>query len=75
MKKRIVRREPLIEVVDDDMAEVLRRKTGAERLKIVDALYRAAWQLVEWNVRAEHPDWDERCVRRAVAERIAGGTD
>jgi hypothetical protein len=65
-------RRPVIEVVDDEMAEVLRRKTGWERLKIVDALYRTAWELVEWNVRAENSDWDDVSVRRAVAERIAG---
>ena len=46
------RREPVIEVVDDDMAEVLRRKTGAQRLKIIDALYRTAWQLAESNIRS-----------------------
>jgi hypothetical protein len=63
------------EVVDDAMAEVLRRKTGAERLRIVDALYRAAWKLIEANVRATHTDWDDAQVRRAVAARIAGGTN
>jgi len=68
------RRRPVIEFVEDQMAAVLRRKSGSERLKIVDALYRTAWRLVEGNIRAEHPDWDDRHVRRAVAERIAGGT-
>ena len=69
------RREPVIEVVDDDMAEVLRRKTGAQRLKIIDALYRTAWQLAESNIRSRHPDWSPLQIQRAVAQRIAGGTD
>ena len=68
-------REPDIEVVDDDMAAVLRRMTGWERLKIVDMLYDAAWQLFEWNIRADHPEWDESQIQRAVAEQIAGMTD
>jgi hypothetical protein len=66
------RREPVIEVVDDAMVEVLRRMTGWQRLRIVDGLFETAWQLVEGNVRADHPDWDERRIRWAVAERIAG---
>jgi len=69
------RRRMVIEVVEDEMAAVLRRKTGAQRLKIVDALYRSAWNLIETNVRGSHPDWNEPQVRAAVAARIAGGTD
>lgn len=57
------------------MAEVMRRKTGAQRLQIVDALYRTAWALIEGNVRAAHPDWTDSQVKVAVAGRIAGGTD
>jgi len=71
----MIKRAPVIEVVDDEMADVLRRKTGAERLQIVDALYRAAWQLAESNIRSSHPDWTVVPVRSAVAQRIAGGTD
>jgi hypothetical protein len=63
------------EVVDDQMAEVLRRMTGAQRLRIVDSLYRAAWKLIETNVRSMHPEWDDQTVVRTVAARIAGGTD
>jgi len=48
---------------------------SAQRLKIVDALYRSAWNLIEMNVRSSHPDWDEPQVRAAVAARIAGGTN
>lgn len=69
------RREPVIEVVDDDMAAVLRQKTGWERLKIIDTLYQMAWQLAESNIRTRHSDWTDEQVRRAVAERIAGATD
>ena len=67
------KREPMIEVVDDATAEVLRRMTGAERLRIVDGLCLTARILAEANIRAEHPDWDHARVKRAVAETIAGG--
>ena len=77
MKRREVmeRREPVIEVMDDAMADVLRRMTGEQRLKIMLGLCRTGRKLVEANVRANHPDWNESRVRRAVAERIAGGAD
>ena len=68
-------RRMVIEVVEDEMAAVLRRKTGVERLKIVDALYRSAWKLIEMNVRDSHPDWTASEVRSAVAARIAHGAD
>jgi hypothetical protein len=68
-------RKMVVEVVDNEMAAVLRRKTGAQRLKIVDSLYRSAWRLIETNVRCVHPDWNDLQVRAAVAARIAGGTD
>ena len=53
----------------------MRRKTGAQRLQIVDALYLAARSLIEGNVRATHPNWTDVQVRAAVAARIAGDTD
>jgi hypothetical protein len=74
-KVLVVARQTNLEVIDDAMADVLRRKTGTQRLQIVDALYRAAWKLIEANIRANHADWDDARVRRAVAARISGGTD
>lgn len=66
---------PVIEVIDDDMAAVLRGKTGAQRLAIVDTLYDVAWMLAESNVRSRHPEWSDDEVRQAVARRIAHETD
>jgi hypothetical protein len=65
---------PVVEMMTDDEARVYQQKTGAERLKIVDMLYRSARRLIEANVRESHPEWDDLRVRRAVAERITGGT-
>ncbi len=36
----------VIEVLDEDHAAVLRQKSGAERLKIVDHLFRAVGRLI-----------------------------
>ena len=71
-----MRATPLrFEVMDPQMADVLRSKTGAQRLQIVDALYRTARSLIESNIRTRHPSWNDTAVRNMMARRIAGGTD
>lgn len=62
-----------IEVMDDQMAAVLRAKTGAERLKIAGRMFAFARDLITARVRQEHPDWAEQQVRREVARRISHG--
>jgi hypothetical protein len=62
-----------IEVMDDQMAAVLRAKTGAQRLQIADRMFRMASELITGRVREEHPDWPEPQVRREVARRLSHG--
>jgi hypothetical protein len=62
-----------VEVMDDQMAEVLRRKSGAERLAIADALFRFARQLVLSGLRAEHPDWSDGRIATEAARRLSHG--
>ena len=66
------RRQPVVEVIDDRMAEVLRAKTGAEKLAIADRMFRDARRMINESVRALHPDWSEEQVGEEVARRIAG---
>jgi hypothetical protein len=61
--------------VDDAMADVLRRKSGSQRLAIMNLLYRSAWRLIETNIRSTHQDWDKNQVRREIAADISGGTN
>ncbi len=61
-----------IEVVTDEMAAVLRRKTGAERLAILDRLFTFATQLLQSRLRADHPDWSDQQIAAAAAERLTG---
>ena len=63
-----------IEVVDDQMAAVLREKTGAERLRIADSLFRFARCMIRSRLRAEHSDWSDAQVNRETARRISHGT-
>lgn len=71
----MTRRAPVIELIEEAMADVLRSKTGLERLAIGDALYLSARELIESSVRSGHPDWDAPRVAREVSRRIAGDAD
>ena len=62
-----------IEVVDDDMARILRSKTGAERLKIANDLFASARRMIVSHLAAEHPDWDEERIQRETSRRISHG--
>lgn len=66
------RRQPVIEVMDDHMADVLRSKSGAEKLAIADRMFRAARDLIATSVRSMYPDWSDDQVRAETARRIAG---
>lgn len=62
-----------IEVMDDEMAAVLRAKTGAQRLQIADGLFAFARDHITARLRREYPDWSEQQVRREVARRLSHG--
>jgi hypothetical protein len=62
-----------IEMVDHDMARILRAKTGAERLKIASDMFASARRMIASHLAAEHPDWDEEKVQRETSRRISHG--
>lgn len=62
-----------MEVIDDDMADVLRLKTEAERLKIADRLWKSARTILRGAIQTEHPDWNVDQVNREIAHRISHG--
>ncbi len=62
-----------IEVLDDQMADILRSKTVAERLAIADQMWMFARQLIASTLRSEHPDWDARRLEREIARRLSHG--
>lgn len=64
-----------IEVVDDAVAKVLRRKTPAERVEMIFAANRTMRAVIEGHVRTRHPNWDDRRVAAEVAGRMLRGTD
>ena len=62
-----------IEVMDEIMAEVLRAKTPAERLRIGFGFWTSAQQMLQTHLATRHPDWDATRVSREVARRLSHG--
>jgi hypothetical protein len=62
-----------IEVLDDAMAEVLRRKEPWERLAIGFGLWRDARKMLDHHLRTRHPDWTDEQISREVARRMSHG--
>jgi len=62
-----------IEVIPDEMARVLRAKTGAERLKIASGMFASARKLIRARVRSQHPDWTDQQINTETARRLSHG--
>lgn len=67
-------RSKAFEVVDPEMAAILRTKSPAERLAIGEALWEHARDLLDAHLGATHPRWSEARRRREVARRMADGS-
>ena len=62
-----------IEVIDEEMAAMLRLKTGAERLAIASRMFGSARRMLLSHLRTVHPDWDQRQIEREAARRLSHG--
>lgn len=60
-----------IEVVDEEMARVLRRMTGAGRLRIASQMFSTARRGIVFAIRDEHPDWDRKQVNERTARILS----
>ena len=63
-----------IEVLDDAMAAVLRRKSEAERLAMAWRMWHFARDMIGHMLRAEHGDWDDQQIQRETARRLSHGS-
>jgi hypothetical protein len=61
------------EVMDDQMADVLRQKSEVERLRIASRMWQSARAILRGAIMTEHPDWDANLVNREIAKRISNG--
>ena len=73
-KRATLRLDPgQIEVVDDTMAEILRHKTPAERIRIGFTLWTSARNMLLTHLRKTHPEWNDDRVEKEVARRLSHG--
>jgi hypothetical protein len=68
-------RQPVVEVMDPRMVEIMRSKTPAERLAIAFRMWDSARVMVLANVRRQNPDWSEDQIQQEVAARMRGRID
>ncbi len=61
-----------IEVVDHDVAAVLRAKSGMERLRLAHEAWELARARLTAFLSARYPELDAREIQTRVAERLAG---
>ena len=62
-----------IEVMDDIVADILRRKTPAERIRIACDLWVSVHHMLITHLSKTHPDWDPKKVEQEVARRLSHG--
>jgi hypothetical protein len=63
-----------IEVVDDDLAAVLRTKTPTQKASLMFSANRFIRARIAAHLFSHHPDWPEDKVQAEVARRMLGGT-
>jgi len=62
-----------IEVIDDVMAEILRNKTPAERIRIGFEMWTSAQKMLFFHLRTTNPHWSNERLNREVARRLSHG--
>ena len=67
------KRRPCVELLDEAIVEVLRRKTPVERVAMIFAANRAMRLRLEGHLRSRHPDWDDQTVMQEIARRMSRG--
>jgi len=60
-------------MVDDVMAEILRKKTPAERIQIGFNLWTSARKMLTAHLKSTHPEWDKKQISQEVAKRLSHG--
>jgi len=62
-----------IEVVDDTIAEILRHKTPAERIRIGFTIWTSARNMLMTHLKKTHPEWNNDRVEKEVVKRLSHG--
>jgi hypothetical protein len=69
------KRLPRIEILDEAIVEVLRRKSPAERLEMAMAANRLVRMRLEGHLYTLHPDWNAKQIQEEIARRVNRGPE
>lgn len=64
-----------VDVVDDDLAVILRQKSPAERIQMAADANDTVRLLAAAGIRFVHPKWSDERVQQEVARRMLHATD
>lgn len=62
-----------IEMMDEQTAAIMRKKTPGELLKMMDEMWQFASRLVRSQLHADNPGWTDEKLQRETARRMSGG--
>ena len=57
---------PLVVMAKTEALRTLQAMARAQKLRAAQRLFHSAWQLKAAALRAEHPDWTDEAIQRAV---------
>jgi hypothetical protein len=63
-----------IEVMDDKVAEIIRAKSGPERLDMVWDAWSFFEKRIKAHLKSSHPEWTEDQIRKELVRRVTYGT-
>jgi len=64
---------PRVELLDEAIVQVLRRKTTVERVAMIFEANRTMRLRLEGHLRSCHPDWDDQAIMQEIARRMSRG--
>ena len=69
------KKPPCIELLDEAVVEILRRKTKTERVAMIFEANRTMRLRLEGHLRTRHPEWDDQAVQQEIARRMSLATE
>lgn len=63
-----------IEVVDDKVAEIIKTKSGPERLSMVWDAWSFFEKRITAHLKSMHPEWTEEQIQKEIVRRVTYGT-
>lgn len=62
-----------IEVIDDKVAEIMKTKSGMERLNMVWDAWAFFEKTIKTHLKNMHPEWTEEQIQREIVRRVTHG--